>query len=68
MSNKLKTLSASQIEQFLEDSVNEYIQEDCNCSVNNLSTPRFDQEDEEAGNPTYDLTFEVRLSYQPDSK
>jgi len=63
MSNKLKTLSASQLEHFISDKVSEYIGEECSCTVTNLDTPHIDTEADIALNDERDLTFEVRLSY-----
>ena len=64
MSNKLKTLSASQLEHFISEKVSEYIGEDCSCSVSNLDTPHIDSEADIALNDERDMTFVVRLSYE----
>ncbi len=64
MSNKLKTLSASQLEHFISDKVSEYLGEECSCTVTNLDTPYIDTESDIALNDERDMTFEVRLSYK----
>lgn len=64
MSNKLKTLSASQLEHFISEKVSEYLGEDCSCTVSNLSTPNIDSEADIALHDDRDITFEVRLSYK----
>lgn len=63
MSNKLKTLSASQLEHLISNKVGEYLGEDCSCTVSNLDTPHIDTEADIALNDKRDLTFEVRLTY-----
>lgn len=63
MSNKLKTLSASQLEHFISEKVSEYLDEDCSCTVSNLNTPNIDSEADIALHDDRDITFEVRLSY-----
>lgn len=64
MSNKLKTLSASQLEHFISEKVSAYLGEECTCTVNNLDTPNIDTEEDIALNDERDMTFEVRLSYK----
>lgn len=63
MSNKLKTLSASQLEHLIADKVGEYLGEDCSCTVSNLDTPHIDTEADIALHDERDLRFEVRLTY-----
>ena len=63
MSNKLKTLSASQLEHLISDTVSKYLDEDCSCSISNIDTPHIDTEADIALTDTRDITFEVRLSY-----
>ena len=63
MSNKLKTLSASQLEHLISDKVGEYLGEECSCEVSNLDTPHIDTEADIALDDQRDLTFEVRLTY-----
>lgn len=63
MSNKLKTLSASQLEHLIADKVGEYLNEDCHCTVSNLDTPHIDTEADIALHDERDLRFEVRLTY-----
>jgi len=64
MSNKLKTLSASKLEEFIANTVGEYIDEDCECEISNMSTPNIDSEDEIAVKDKRDLTFDVKISYK----
>lgn len=64
MSNKLKTLSASQLEEIISREVGNYIQEDCECEVSDISTPRFNAENEEDTHNENDITFSVRISYE----
>ena len=63
MSNKLKTLSASQLEHFIKEKVDEYIGEDCTCKVSNMSTPNIDSEADIAIEDERNITFEVEISY-----
>lgn len=64
MSNKLKTLSRSQLENFITEKVSNYINEDCSCEVSELSVPNIDSEDHIALHDKRDITFNVKLSYQ----
>lgn len=64
MSNKLKTLSASQLEAFIEDKVSAYLNEECTCEVSNLDVPNIDTEDHVALHDRRTMKFEVTLSYQ----
>lgn len=64
MSNKLKTLSASQIESFIKEKIDEYIGEDCRCKVSNMSTPNIDSEADIALEDQRTISFEVELSYE----
>ncbi|HYW34370.1 MAG TPA: hypothetical protein VE868_03085 [Balneolaceae bacterium] len=63
MSNKLKTLSPSQLEHFIKEKVDEYIGEDCTCTVINRDTPNIDTEADIALDNERSLSFEVTLSY-----
>jgi hypothetical protein len=63
MSNKLKTLSPSQLEHFITEQVNEYIGESCNCTVSNINTPNIDSEADIAMEDERSIAFEVKLSY-----
>lgn len=63
MSNKLKTLSASQLEEIISREIGNYIQEECDCEISDLSTPRFSTENEEDTHDENDLSFNVRISY-----
>lgn len=66
MSNKLKTLSATQLESLISDAVGEYLNEKCNCKISNLDTPNIDSEDHIAIEDKRTLHFEVDLSYIED--
>lgn len=66
MSNKLKTLSASQLENLISDAIGEYLNEDCNCKITNLDTPNIDTEDHIAIEDKRSMNFEVELSYTED--
>ncbi len=63
MSNKLKTLSASQLENLIGDAISEYLGEDCNCEISNLDTPNIDSEADVAIEDKRSMHFEVDLSY-----
>ena len=63
MSNKLKTLSASQLEHFITEKVSEYIGEECQCSVSHIDTPYIDSEADIAIEDERNISFEVKLSY-----
>ncbi|MDZ7771326.1 MAG: hypothetical protein U5K31_01045 [Balneolaceae bacterium] len=64
MSNKLKTLSRSQLERFIAGKVSEYLNEECSCEVSNLDVPNIDTEDHIALHDTRTMRFEVKLSYE----
>lgn len=64
MQNKLHSLPASDLEQFLEEKVGEYLQENVDCEVSNLSSRNIDGMDSPAVEEEMDLTFDVRLSYK----
>lgn len=63
MSNKLKTLSATQLETFIEEKVGTYLDEECHCTVRNLDTPNIDSEADIAISDNRSLSFEVEISY-----
>lgn len=63
MSNKLKTLSPSQLETFIKEQVDEYIGEECQCSVYNMNTPNIDSEADIALEDKRSIKFEVEISY-----
>lgn len=64
MSNKLKTLSATQLENFITNAVSEYIGEDCACEVSNLDVPNIDSEADLAIEDKRSIHFEVTLAYR----
>lgn len=63
MSNKLKTLSATQLEHLLAERASEYLDEDISCKVSNINTPNIDSEADIALHDKRDITFEVQMSY-----
>ncbi|HKK44288.1 MAG TPA: hypothetical protein VJ964_02120 [Balneolaceae bacterium] len=63
MSNKLKTLSASQLESLISDAVGDYLEEDCDCKISNLDTPNIDSEADVAIHDKRSTRFSVELSY-----
>lgn len=64
MSNKLKTLSAKQLENLISKAVGNYLNEDCECDVSNLDTPNIDTEDHMGIQDTRTLQFDVKLTYR----
>jgi len=64
MSNKLKTLSASQLEHFLTEKVNSYLDEECSCSVSKLNTPNINSEADTGETDRRSIAFEVHLIYK----
>lgn len=66
MSNKLKTLSPSQLEHLITKRVSEYIGEECSCTVSSMSTPNIDSEADIALDDDRSIQFEVKLSYVAD--
>lgn len=67
MSNKLKTLSPSQLEHFITEKVNEYIGEECKCTVTNMNTPNIDSEADIALEDQRSISFEVTLAYRDEN-
>lgn len=63
MSNKLKTLSASQLEHLISEAVGEYIGDECSCKVSELDTPEFDTEANIGLHDKRNMNFKVFLSY-----
>jgi hypothetical protein len=68
MSNKLKTLSPSQMEHLITENVNDYIGEDCSCTVSNMNTPNIDSEADIAMEDERSIQFEVKLYYTADDE
>lgn len=64
MSNKLKTLSAAQLEDLIESTISEYLNEECDCLVSDLDTPYIDTEADIGDQYERNMTFHVKLSYQ----
>lgn len=67
MSNKLKTLSAVQLENLISNAVGEYLQEECECKITNMDTPNIDSEDHIAIEDKRSIHFEVDLAYYEES-
>lgn len=67
MSNKLKTLSVSQLEAFIAEKISDYIGEECTCEVSDLSTPNIDSESHIALHDDRAITFNVQLAYKDSS-
>lgn len=63
MSNKLKTLSASQLENLISNAVGNYLDEECKCKISNLDTPNIDSEADIAIEDKRSMHFEVEISY-----
>jgi hypothetical protein len=63
MSNKLKTLSAAQLEQFISSSVSDYVEEDCQCPITILDTPNINSEADVAIENKRSIRFEAEVSY-----
>lgn len=64
MSNKLKTLSQSQLETLISEKIGEYLDEDVHCSVSNIDTPNIDDEDKVEHSNKRRMNFRISLSYQ----
>lgn len=64
MSNKLKTLSVVQLETLIGNVIGDYLEEECECTVRNLSTPNIDSEEDIAIADKRSMTFDVELSYE----
>lgn len=64
MSNKLKTLSAVQLETLIGNVIGDYLEEDCQCTVKNLSTPNIDSEADIAIADKRTMNFEVEIAYE----
>jgi len=64
MSNKLKTLSSSQLENLISDAVGSYLNEECIGQISDLSTPNIDSEDNPGMENQRTIRFNFELSYQ----
>lgn len=64
MSNKLKTLSQTQLETLISKSLGEYLDENIDCTVSNIDTPNIDDEDKVEHSKKRTLNFRVKLSYR----
>ncbi|HKL14451.1 MAG TPA: hypothetical protein VJ915_02390 [Balneolaceae bacterium] len=64
MSNKLKTLSKSQLETLISKSLGEYLDEDVNCKVHHTDIPNIDDEDKIEHNNKRTMSFRADLSYE----
>ena len=64
MSNKLKTLSKSQLETLISKSLGEYLDEDVNCKLHHTDIPNIDDEDKIEHNNKRTMSFRADLSYE----
>ena len=63
MSNKLKTLSRTQLERLISNVVGDYVDVDVDCKVSRMSYEHFNDEDEIALKDDRSISFEVNLHY-----
>lgn len=63
MSNKLKTLSNSQLETLISKSLGEYLDKEVKCSVRHTDIPNIDDEDKVEHSNKRTMTFRADLSY-----
>lgn len=63
MSNKLKTLSRTQLERLISNVVGDYVDGDVDCKVSRMSYEHFNDEDEIALKDDRSISFEVNLHY-----
>ena len=63
MSNKLKTLSKSQLNTLISKSISDYLDEDVTCNVRHTDIPNIDDEDKIEHNNKRTMTFRADLSY-----
>ncbi|MBD3615345.1 MAG: hypothetical protein HUJ22_02140 [Gracilimonas sp.] len=63
MSNKLKTLSNSQLETLISKSISEYLNEEVKCNVHHTDIPNIDDEDKIEHSNKRTMTFRADLSY-----
>jgi len=64
MSNKLKTLSAKELEHFISKAVSDYLNEECQCKVSNFDTPYIDTELPVDAHNKRNLKFEATVWYE----
>lgn len=64
MSNKLKTVSKSQLETLISKAVSDYLNEDVECNVDYTDVPNIDDEDKIEYNNKRRMNFRANLSYQ----
>lgn len=63
MSNKLKTLSKSQLETLISERVSDYLNEEVECSVRHTDIPNIDDEHNVGHGNKRTMTFRADLSY-----
>lgn len=63
MSNKLKTLSKNELQDFIAQKVSNYLDEDCRCHITNMDTPYINSEADIAETDERNMTFNVKISY-----
>ena len=64
MSNKLKTLSKSQLETLISKSLVEYLDEEVDCNVHHTDVPNIDDEDKIEHSNKRTMSFRADLSYK----
>ena len=64
MSNKLKTLSTTQLNTLISNCLSDYLDEDVECNVRHTDTPNIDDEDNVGHSNKRTMTFRADLSYQ----
>lgn len=64
MSNKLSTLSKSQLETLISKRLSEYLDEEVDCKVHHTDTPNIDDEDKIEHNNKRTMSFRADLSYE----
>jgi hypothetical protein len=64
MSNKLKTVSKSQLETLISEALSDYLEEEVHCDVQFTDVPNIDDEDKlEYGNKRT-VNFKAHLAYE----
>lgn len=64
MSNKLKTLSNSQLETLISKSLSEYLDEEVACNVHHTDIPNIDDVDKIEHSNKRTMSFRADLSYE----
>lgn len=64
MSNKLKTLSKSQLGTLISKTLSDYLDEEVECNIRHTDIPNIDDEDKVEHDNKRTMTFKADLSYQ----